>query len=416
MNRAKMREMWQVPRLSLQERDRRWGATRKAMRTQGLGCLIIWGNSTSFDKNLASLRYLTQIGAAGETAFLVFPLEGEPTCIVWGISFVEPWRHIQDWIEDVRFADRTWAECVTERLKELGFERGNIGVVGLSGFSDRDGWISYQMYNEILKSLPYANFVNVTNTIEEIRTIKSEEEIQFIKKAGELSDLALKTMAESARPGVKECEVYGKMAGAMLSHGGEPNAMLLWIAGAEPFPHPHWMATMRPLEQGDIIKIEMHGKYAGYLSHQERTLSIGAPRKEYVEMYRVAMQCYENAMKKLTPGTSLDELQEALRGPVVDAGLSYWELGIHGHGLSSREHPTLIFLPETPGKKGLAYRSVKAGEEGVLEKGMVVGLVIDLINPNWKAGREGVNLGDTILVSETRGRRLTNYDLDLITV
>ena len=120
-------------------------------------------------------------------------------------------------------------------------------------------------------------------------------------------------------------------------------------------------------------------------------------------------------MKKLTPGTTLGELDEAMRAPIEDAGFGYWEVGIHGHGLTSREHPTLVRLAETAAGGG-AFQSVEAPSSIVLKAGMVVGVIADIINPNWKDGRVGVNFGDTVLISETSARRLTNYDTALIVI
>ena len=57
--------------------------------------------------------------------------------------------------------------------------------------------------------------------LEKIRTVKSPEEIAILDKAAALGDLMLQACRDTARPGVRECEVYARMMEAMVANGGE---------------------------------------------------------------------------------------------------------------------------------------------------------------------------------------------------
>lgn len=409
-----MSKMLELPRLSLKERDRRWKKIRDDMRTEGLDCLIIWGSNAMQDNQMANVRYVTGIGGGGEQSFVIFPLEGEPTCFVWGTTKLGWWPKAQNWITDIRPRHPSFAASVIKRINELGFEKGNLGVVGLAGLRDRDGSMLYEVYSQILRGLPQANFVNATPLIEKIRLIKSNEEIQMLEKASELGDLVLKVLAKTAKPGVKECEVVGKMLDAMVSNGGEFPVLFLWGAGPEPFPHPFNFPTIRALQRGDLIITEFHTKYNGYLAHQERTVSLGRPKKEYRRLYDIALDIFQKALGGLTAGTTIEELKRVVRDPVAEAGISYIEAGVHGHGLDSGEYPMFAY-PPLGSPADLATPSVTVGE-GKLEAGMVVGLILDLVDPNWKGGNTGIVLADTVLVTETGGRRLGKYPLDMIII
>ena len=59
----------EFPRLSLQERDRRWAAVRARMRRRGVDCVIVRSDSSKWDAGSAEGRYLTHIGGNGEDGY-----------------------------------------------------------------------------------------------------------------------------------------------------------------------------------------------------------------------------------------------------------------------------------------------------------------------------------------------------------
>ena len=83
-----MRDVLELPRLSLRERDRRWAAVRNEMAARDLDCLVLWGWPLMWDFCIANARYLCPIGGNAEFNVLVFPREGEPTSFVQMPTFL----------------------------------------------------------------------------------------------------------------------------------------------------------------------------------------------------------------------------------------------------------------------------------------------------------------------------------------
>jgi Xaa-Pro dipeptidase len=407
-----MSEILELHQLSITERDRRWKAIRKAMQVQKLDCLIVCGANTSWDSRMANVRYLTQIGGNGEQAWVVFPLTGEPTCYTSFAWINEWWRLTQTWVKDVQPVQKSWALTLGAKLKELGLEKSNIGVVGLPGLFDRDGWIPYITYQSIVQELPQATLVNATTLIEGIRMIKSSEEIACLEKAGEMGDVMWETMVKESKPGVKDRVVYAKMIDAMISNGGEYPTQFLWEAGPAPLPHPFFLVTNRTLQKNDIISVEVHPKYNGYISHQERAICLGKPPKEVRHIYDVAQECFSHAFKIITPGMELEKYVAEIRQPIYAAGMSFAEAGIHGHGLESPEFPTI----QAPFQKKPFENGIPAmlTVDTKLKAGMVFALIFDLFDPNYKDGKTGAAFAETVLVTETGGKRLNKYSLDIL--
>lgn len=401
------RPIWKdLPQLSLAERDRRWKKIREKMILAGIDCLLTWGSSGAWNTAAANMRYVTHLAAAGVA---LFPQEGDP--VVWtGLSHTTDYRTAtQTWVKDVRPMGPI--QAVIHTAKEQGFERSRIGVVGFSNPMARNvpELVPYRAFATFKEALPGAELVNGSWILEELRMIKSPEEIEFLERSARLAELMFQAMVDSARPGVKECEVYANMLRALVANGGE-EAMILMDSGSPPLLHGRWPPpTQRPLEKGDIIIVEYHSNYAGYMAAVEHSVSLGEPSQEFREIHQVSQEVFARGTAKMWPGTPFGEVIEAFRAPVQEAGMAYVECGIHGHGLSSCEFPSCVYSKEW-GEHGLAQ--VPAVE---LAEGMVFGTNIDIHNPRWSKAT-GLMLGDTILVTREGPRKLTSIPLEFTVV
>ena len=96
---------------------------------------------------------------------------------------------------------KTWADCVADRLKELKLDRGKIGIDGLAGPLDPDGWVPHSMYTRLEGAAAGPEIINLDDMLEKIRTVKSAEEIAILDKAAALGDLMLAACRDTARPG-----------------------------------------------------------------------------------------------------------------------------------------------------------------------------------------------------------------------
>jgi Xaa-Pro aminopeptidase len=401
-----MRNRFELPRLSLAERDRRWAATRKEMDRRGLDCLVLWGWPAMWDFCTANARYLCPVGGNAEHNILVFPREGDPTCFIFMPTFVEGWKASQDWVADVRPRRGPWADTVAHRLGELGLTGARIGMDGLAGPLDPDGWLPHSIYTRLRDLLPKVDFVNLDDMLELIRTVKSAEEIDILGKAAQLGDLMLTTCRDIARPGVRESEVYGGMMETMLANGGEEPTLFLWACDRYPSPHPFRLPTTRKMEKGDLITCEIHPKTGGYFTHVERTFSLGVPEVDQRRIYDGCVRAYEEGMKLFAPGKPISVAMDHVRDVIHDSGLAMCETGIHGHGLASLEYPR--YRHHALKADQAALKTV--GDE--FRSGMVFAFNIDLFDPNYHGGTTGCVFAETVQITDTGARRMHSYPMD----
>src|SRR4051812_9915102 len=182
------------PQFSLAERDRRWAAVRQAMAKDNLDVIVVpnnTGHSTDFQANV---RWLTHVGGGGDADIsAVFPLEGEVTALANRAK--SNWLSgAQNWTKDVRNSRRNMGQAAVDRLKELGVERGRIGVTGLgAGTRTPMGTILLGFYQLIRDAFPNAELVDATDILAEARYQKSQEEVDVLRKSQEIIEKAIES-------------------------------------------------------------------------------------------------------------------------------------------------------------------------------------------------------------------------------
>jgi Xaa-Pro aminopeptidase len=393
--------------MSIAERDRRWTITREQMRARGIECLVLWGWPAMWDFSTANARYLCPIGGNAENNTLIFPLRGEPTSFVFMPTFIEYWKRAQDWVSDVRARRGTWSQTVTARLKEMGLERAIIGMDGLAGPLDPDGWVPHSIVESLKTALPNVHFVELGDLLETTRSVKSAEEITLLERAAALGDTMLQACRDRARPGVRESEVYAHMMEAMLADGGEEPTLFLWACDRHPFPHPFRLPTVRRMEPRDLITCEIHPKTGGYFTHVERTFCLGQPDKELQRIYDGCVAAFRRGMELFGPGKSIVDCMAEVKRVIDDAKLGICETGIHGHGLASLEYPRYRFHALKADEAALSSIG------GAFKAGMVFAFNIDLFDLNWRNGETGAVFADTVVITETGARSLHAFPQEL---
>lgn len=411
-------------RLSLQERDRRWKRIRLAMALRNLGCLLVFGEEgNSFRGGLANLKYVTNFSAGG---FCIFPLNDEPIAFIGHQNQILPWNYYEEvnpWIREARPMDSKVKGCgidgLIEKLKELGLERGRIGLVD---HEKAIYSIPYKFHEIIVDAFPHADFSDQSGLLMELRMIKSDEEIKMLEQSGRLANLSIKAMLE-AKVGMKEAELYTNMLKAQIDQGGDPHYFILIesnvISEASHLLHgknPPYGPKQRRLEKDDLIVTEFHAQFQGYLTGVEMTVKLGRPEPELSHIHEVAVEAFKSGLEKMRPGIAFNEAIMAFRKPVEEAGMEYLELGLHAHGLSSAEFPTALYPADRVKYLHITHpkneKELAPVSSFPLEENMVFGMNIDIHNPRWRKNI-GVMLGDTVVIKKAGPQLLCQTPLGL---
>jgi Xaa-Pro dipeptidase len=275
------------PFFSVAERDRRWSRAREAMAKENLDGLLAPATIEEGDT-----LYLTQVGGRTKEAWVVFARDpAKPILAIVESSRVKSfWLGAQNWLgeENFRVSSANISESVVLAIKELGLERGRIGVAQLTGVRfEPEGLIPFTIFDRIRSALPQASFV-ATDLLHRLRMIKSEEEIDVIKKIVGANERAIVTLVETARSATKQADIwYPVYIQLLLATGELPTrlSMALDRGGNSTLGTP----TADLVEEGQILSEEIAANYQGYRAQINQSLFIGSAATPGFAYYKSAM-------------------------------------------------------------------------------------------------------------------------------
>lgn len=389
-----------IPQLSIQERDRRYKIVRAEMAQRGIDVLILPANTGRWEQLQGDSRYLTTIGGFATEVFTVFPREGDVTAFIFNRAAW--WQTAQNWVADVRDGRNRWGQNAIERINELGLQKGTIGISGLAGlFRAPEGIIPYSSVKAIQDAFPQAKIVNATEMMQEIRAIKSAEEVSLLEHSAAITEKTIDAMIENANPGVSERELYGAMVHAMLANGGELPTLFFLSAGPG-ITNSSFVPTDYRIQKDDRLIDEIEAKYAGYAAQAVAPAVIGTPGDEYLKMIDISRACFDAILGAMKPGVTFGTLFDLYRDTVEQKGNGKYLWNhpmMHARGLGD-DGPALL------GDKDIARFS-----KIHLQTGMTF-ILKPQVRPAQGKGR--ASLGDTVTVTENGARRLGKRELKLI--
>jgi Xaa-Pro aminopeptidase len=401
-----MAELYPYPRFSLAERDRRWRAVRELMRRDRLDVIITPQNTGHSMDYQANTRYLTHVGGGGDSDIAaVFPLDGEVTAIA--TSAAPRWPTVQDWTKDVREARRNYGPVIVERLKELGVERGRIGITGLGeteGTRTPEGTIFYGTWKNIRESFPHAELIDATDILAEVRYTKSQEEIDALTKSMEIIEKGIEAKIKAASPGARDWDVWAAAQCALMMNGSEMPVHCNWVSGKNPV-RTLTRPSMRLLERGDLIINEIEASWMGYRSQGVQPVFVEVADPTHMELIKVQREVFNRVAAALKPGVTVAELAELTRksgaaaapksGPAANAKA---DLTMHGRGAGD-DGP--IITNHARSAKQLAV-AIKANMVFICKPSAVTA-----------DGKSICTWGDTVVVTQNGARRLGKRPHDL---
>jgi Xaa-Pro aminopeptidase len=340
--------------ISTGELERRWNATRAMMRERGIDYLVMQ-NSEEFLGG--TVRWFTDLTARHQFPMtVIFPVDDEMTVINVGSdppaeqTFPPAWasRGIKKRLGGVYFPSINYTSSIDGELAAGVLKEKSKPVVGLVERS----FIPLTFYESLTKNLPDATFVDATEWVDEIRAIKSQEEIALIRETAAIQDAAMGYLRSVIRPGLKDFEVYSEAHAFCSRHGSQRGLVLVGsgpigtIVGPEVY---HFQNRM--IKEGDVVVvlIEVNGP-GGYYTETARMFLAGKePPQELQDAFGVTVEAMETVARQLVPGAVPGELWQWYKDFMTTRG--YFPIGrnfSHGQGLSLVERPTL--RPDEPWK------------------------------------------------------------------
>jgi Xaa-Pro dipeptidase len=392
-------------RFSPGEMARRYGLARALMQAHGLGALVIFGNSGVSRGNMANPSWLSN-HLDLHHCYLVVPLDvdEEPALYTGLTNHVPNAREVSD-VPVVEWGGYAPAERVADRLRRVGVSRGRVGLVGVNATFAMG--MPYAHHAVLRERLPNVELVDATAAYARLRLVKSEEEVEWLRRAAGLTDRAILALAEGTRPGMTDVELVALAEAAFRPHAGMPRIMFLRSMamddpnGCLPAQNP----SRRRIERGDVVITEFSASYWGYTGQIQRPVFVGAePTPEWRRIFDVALEAYERITAAIRPGATEGDTIRA--GSVIgEAGYGIYDDLVHGYGVDIMppivDRSCVEFWPWDDEQPAPAGRTFDAGMAVVVQP-----------NPITSDERMGLQLGDLTIVRDRGVERLHAVPLE----
>jgi Xaa-Pro dipeptidase len=369
------------------EYDRRFASVRKILEMHHLPALVCYGNRGA----QGVVQYLTNFSPRWDT-YLLFPLDGEP------VLFIQLYNHAPNAQRLSILADTRWGganseKTLAEEIQGRSLMHGRLGLAGA---------LPYQRYGSLGGLLPDVKWIDVSKDLGRLRWIKSEEELSLMRKAAELTDLAVAALAEGVRPGLRDRDLPVLMKTAVLPKGGLLD--LCYLASTSmrdpsicvPAQNP----SGRVIQNGDVIITEIGVSWKGYAGQIHRPIAVGEPPvPAYQRLYDVALKAYQGVAEVIRPGATEQDVLDAAE-IIHQNGFTIYDDLVHGFGGG--------YLPPVLRTRRTTHDAV---EPFVFEKNMCIVVQPNVISQDE---RMGLQLGQLHLVTDSGLEPMHRYPLEFI--
>lgn len=239
-----------------------------------------------------------------------------------------------------------------DKIENLGFEQENI---------------TYAVYNQINDIIP-CELVPVTGLVEKLREVKTEDEINIIKEAINITEKAYDYILGFVKPGKTEIEVANELDFYMRNEGATSVSFDTIVASGVRSAMPHGVASDKVIEEGDMVTIDFGCYYKGYVSDMTRTFAVGDPGEQMKEIYEIVYQANKKVNEVAKAGMTGAELDAIARDYIAEKGYGpqFGHTLGHGIGLEVHEGPSLSFRNEDK----LVVNNIVTNEPGIYVPGL----------------------------------------------
>nr|WP_321291647.1 Xaa-Pro peptidase family protein [uncultured Trichococcus sp.] len=227
----------------------------------------------------------------------------------------------------------------------------------LSGWSIEKDFLTVERMEALRTHFPTATFEhNISETLQEMRLIKTEQELAFMKQAGYWADEAIKIGAKTLREGITEMEVVAEIEYQLKKRGVSEMSFTTMVLFGENAASPHGVPGGTKLRKNQFVLFDLGTMHEGYASDVTRTLFFGEePSEHQRKIYALVLAAHDEAMAAVRPGIKAGDLDAAARTIIADAGYGRYFNHRLGHGLGQGVHE---------------YPSIMEGNEMALNEGM----------------------------------------------
>ncbi len=379
---------------SAQEYTERLSKTRAAMSARGIETLLVTDPS--------NMAWLT--GYDGWSFYVpqmvILPAQGAP--LWWGrtqdkagaaqTTWLDP-SDLLDWPEEhVQHPDHHPVDALVIALRDRDWTRG-LGV-------EMDNYYYSAASHRILERA-FDEMIDATGLVNWQRAVKSDAEIDVMRKAGQLTAHMHGVLREAFCEGLPKNQLVAEVQAAGIAGlpglaGDYPAIVPIAPSGREASAsHITW--NDRPLARGEATYFEISGCYRRYHCPASRSLYLGDPPDDIRRAETAVLTAIEATLAAARPGTTCEEIATCVYDSFARAG--YEKANRTGY-------PIGLSYPPDWGERTM---SLRPGDTTVLQENMTFHLMPGLWTPDW-----GLAITESFVVTPEGGQPLADIPREMV--
>jgi Xaa-Pro dipeptidase len=249
---------------------------------------------------------------------------------------------------------------LSEVLKPLITPKGSVGIEFASPQMTADA------YTKIQSALPNVQVKNISGLVESLRAIKSETELAYMRRAGNITGTAMQEALEAVLPGTRDSDLAGDLIARAIRLGSDPMSMGPFVTcGLRSFrAHSSWVHE--PIRPGELVNTEMATVVARYNTPVFRVSVMGKPSKEVEAFHEASLAGLHAGLQGIKPGMTSHEADSVVRNAITKVGYGEYFTVRAAYGIG-------VGFPPGWGENNVM--NIRPGDERVLEPNMCFHLV-----------------------------------------
>ncbi len=252
-----------------------------------------------------------------------------------------------------------------------------------------------QAYTAALPGIEILEEDVMDRALEELRAVKSEQELSHIRAAQKITDETFTYILEHIEPGRSEIEVMLDMEFYMRKLGSQGVSFDFIVVSGKNSSLPHGVPSDKRIEVGDFVTMDFGAVVEGYRSDMTRTVAVGCVSAEQRKVYDTVLSAQKAAIAAVRPGLVCKEIDKVARDLIYGAGYE----GCFGHGLG---HSVGIEIHENPNFNKRCETVLKPGTVMTVEPGI------------YLENKFGVRIEDMVYVTDDGCIDITESERELI--
>jgi ectoine hydrolase len=277
---------------------------RVAMRTAKLDAVVIYGDANQS----GDLAYLTHFFPYADTGVFILPLDSPPRLFTTHAYRNMAWFSTITWVKDIICTNFIGQDCA-DYLASMDKPSFRIGFVPARIFPQ-------PIFEAIQKRLG-CDFVDFTGVYEDLRTIKSERELSYIRKAADIALDSFRNLSGILHPGISGFDIAAELERSARLHGAEDLFCFIQPDGSS--PGLTWPNSTRILR---YLSVEIAVEYNGYWSKFGRTMTLNSSFEPVQRGLDRFSEVYLGSLKDWPVGQSTRSFFKTLKSRLQKLGES----------------------------------------------------------------------------------------------